>query len=92
MADEITTVISRCPHVFRMAIANDRRAVDILGSHWEELPAGGKVWHASGVTEVPTDLLEAWTKANWDADVIDLLQWPGKTATRRAGVHERGGQ
>jgi hypothetical protein len=66
-------VISRSPRKVMMTLANDRRVY--------EIPIRGQF-------VVDADFLDEWAKANWDAEIIDLLQWPGKPATRRARAEE----
>lgn len=67
-------MISRSLRAFRMTIADDVRTFDVR----------------KGLNEIPEDFLHKWASANWDAEVINLLQWPGKPATRRVGGHESG--
>lgn len=66
------SLISRAPRAFRMMVNGDTRVFEI----------------ARGVNTLPQDFLEKWAAQNWDSDILDLLQWPGKVATRRAGAHE----
>jgi hypothetical protein len=68
-------VVSRSPRKVMMTLKNDRRLYQI--------PIGGSFM-------VDADFLEAWAAANWDADILDLLQWPGKDATKHANRHEFG--
>jgi len=71
---EMVGVLSRCPRKFRLMLMSDRRFFEI----------------SPGTNHIPQDFLEAWAEVNWDSEIMDLLAWPGKPATRRAGAHERG--
>lgn len=74
-------VISHAPMKFLMTVAHDRR------TYLFKPPDYGK---PAEPVMVDKAFLDAWAAANADADILDLLQWPGKPATRRAGAHERG--
>ena len=70
-------VISRSPRKVMMTLAGDRRVYQI--------PVG----RAPGNSfQVDADFLDKWAAANWDAEIIDLLQWPGKPASKRAQAQE----
>lgn len=74
---EQVTVLSRSPRKLRMTLADDRRIY--------EIPLG----RSPGNTfQVDKDFLDKWAAANWDAEILDLLQWPGKPATRRPHADE----
>ena len=75
------SVLSRSPRKVVMAVAEDRRRYEIPAR-----PATG----GSTPFEVDADFLVKWAAANWDAEILDLLQWPGKPATRRADAWENG--
>lgn len=74
---QTVTVVSRSPRKMQMWLAGDRRSY--------EIPIGRT---PTNTFEVDADFLDKWAAANWDAEIIDLLQWPGKPATRRAQAVE----
>lgn len=75
-------ILSRSPRKVRMALASDRRCY--------EIPARDRKTFQPAVFKVDADFLEKWAAANWDAEVIDLLQWPGKPFGKRSDPHDFG--